>query len=96
MLKCEEFPNLAAILEFAFGESDRVVRAGGGLESHPRPTDTVLYHAADSNTIMKDTQETILALAPKGFNISLPHVLTTHRILRKERTKPKVTTQEEK
>ena len=42
MLKCKEFPNLAAILEFAFGESDRVVRAGGGLESDPRPTDTVL------------------------------------------------------
>ena len=28
MLKCVEFPDLAAILEFAFGESDRVLRAG--------------------------------------------------------------------
>ena len=27
--------------------------AGGRLESHPRLTDTVLYRAADSSTIMK-------------------------------------------
>ena len=69
-LKCE-FPDLAGILEFAFGESDRVDRAGGGLESHPRLTDTVLYRAAESNTIMKQARETILALAPEGFSISL-------------------------
>ena len=62
-LKSEEFPDLAGILEFAFGESNRVDRAGGGLESHPRLTDTVLYRAADSNTIMKHARETILALA---------------------------------
>jgi hypothetical protein len=71
MLKSEEFPDLAAIMEFAFGESDRIERAGGGLESHPRLTDTVLYRAADNNTIMKDARETILALAPKEFNICL-------------------------
>ena len=70
-LKCEEFPELAAILEFAFGEEDRIDRAGGGLESHPRLTDTVLYRAADSNTIMKHARETILALAPERFNICL-------------------------
>ena len=70
-LKCEEFPDLAGILEFAFGEGDRVDRAGGGLESHPRLTDTVLYRATDSNTIMRQARETILALAPEGFNISL-------------------------
>lgn len=64
-LKCEEFPDLT------FGESDHVHRAGGGLESHPRLTDTVLYRAADSNTIMKQARETILALAPEGFSISL-------------------------
>ena len=69
-LKCEEFPELAGILESAFGEGDRLDRDGGGLESHPRLTDTVLYRAADSNTIMKHARETILALAP-GFKISL-------------------------
>ena len=31
-LKCEEFEDLVGILEFAFGESDRIDRAGGGLE----------------------------------------------------------------
>ena len=71
MLKCEEFPDLSAILEYAFGESDRIDRGGGGLESHPRLNDTVLYHSADNNTIMRDARETILALAPKEFNISL-------------------------
>ena len=70
-LKCEEFPDLAALLEFAFGEGDRVDRAGGGLESHPRLTDTVLYRAADNNTVMRQARETVLALAPEGFNISL-------------------------
>ena len=70
-LKCKEFVDLAGILEFAFGEEDRIVRAGGGLESHPRLIDTVLYQGADNNTIMKHVRETILALPPKGFNISL-------------------------
>lgn len=37
-LKCEEFPDLAAILEFSFGEGDRVDRSGNGLESHPSST----------------------------------------------------------
>lgn len=64
-LKCEEFPDLAGILEFTFGEGDRVDRAGCGLESHPRLTDTVLYRAVDSNTIMRNARETILALAPR-------------------------------
>ena len=70
-LKSEQFPDLAGILEFAFGDGDRVDRAGGGLESHPRLTDTVLYRAADSNTIMRHARETILALAPEVFDISL-------------------------
>ena len=70
-LKCEEFPDLPAILEFAFGDQDRISRAGGGLESHPRLTDTVLYRAADNSTVMRQARETVLALAPKDFNISL-------------------------
>ena len=32
-LKCEEFPELAQFIEFAFGEGDRVLRGGGGLEA---------------------------------------------------------------
>lgn len=41
-LKCEEFPELPAILEFAFGDQDRINRSGGGLESHPRLTDSTI------------------------------------------------------
>ena len=37
-LKCEQLPDLAAILEYAFGEADRVNRAGGGLEMAPPQT----------------------------------------------------------
>lgn len=70
-LKCEEFPDLTGILEFAFRESDCVDRARGVLKSHPRLTNTVLYRVADSNSIMKQGRETILALAPEGFCISL-------------------------
>jgi hypothetical protein len=33
LLKCEKFPDLTGILEFAFGDEDRVNRGGGGLES---------------------------------------------------------------
>ena len=71
MLKCEEFTDLAAIMQYAFGESDRIERGGGSLESPPRLTDTILHLAADSNTIMTDAMETVLALAPNEFNISL-------------------------
>lgn len=70
-LKSEEFPDLAGILEFAFSESDRIDRAGGGMESHPRLIDTVLYRAADSNTTMKHAREIVLALALERFKISL-------------------------
>ena len=72
-LKWEGFPDLAGILEFAFGEGNGVDRAGGGLASHLRLTATVLYWAADSNTVMRRAREAILALAPEGFNISLSY-----------------------
>ncbi len=35
MLKCEEFPDLAAIIEYAFGESDCVERGSGGCGKPP-------------------------------------------------------------
>ena len=70
-IKWEEFPDIAGILEFTFGKGDRVDRAGGRLESHPRLTDTVLYRAVDSHTIMQNERETILASAPERFSISL-------------------------
>ena len=33
-LKVTEFLDLAAILEYEFGEGDSIKRGGGGLESH--------------------------------------------------------------
>jgi len=35
-LKCEEFPELPALLEFAFGDGDRLQRSGGGLKAHSK------------------------------------------------------------
>lgn len=51
-LKCEEFLDFVGILEFVFGEGDRVDRAGGGLESYFRLIDIVFYRVVDSNIIM--------------------------------------------
>ena len=69
-LKSHEFPELAAVLEYAFGEHD-VQRGGGGLEAHPRLTTGTMYKACDSITTMKDAREMLLSLAPRGFTISL-------------------------
>ena len=34
-LKCEEFPELASYIEFAFGEGERILRGGGSLLADP-------------------------------------------------------------
>ncbi|KAJ7386201.1 hypothetical protein OS493_010594 [Desmophyllum pertusum] len=70
-LKIEEFPDISAILEYEFGEGDRVKRGGGGLESHPKLTNDILYRAADNMTNMIDARRALLALAPEDFSISL-------------------------
>ena len=65
-LKIEEFPDLVSILEYEFGEG-----GGGGLESHSKLHNDILYRAADNKTKMKDAREAILAAAPEDFSISL-------------------------
>ena len=70
-LKVEEFPDLVAIMEYEFGEGDHRERGGGGLESHSKLRNELLYRASDSKTKMKDAREAILALAPDDFTISL-------------------------
>ena len=70
-LKIEEFPDIAAILEYEFGEGDRIKRGGGGLESHPKLTNNILYRAADNVTNMADARLALLSLAPENFSISL-------------------------
>ena len=54
-LKATEFPDLAAVLEYAFGEYD-ISRGGGGVEAHPCLTTGTLYRAADSATSIKRSQ----------------------------------------
>ena len=70
-LKCVEFSDLAVVLEFEFSEGDRIKRGGGGLESHPKLRTNILYKAEDGKTKMKDARQSILAVAPPNFKISL-------------------------
>lgn len=62
-LKCEENPNLAPLLEYAFMES--------GIQSHPRLTVDTLYRTPDSNVYMKEARELVLAMSDPSFSISL-------------------------
>ena len=69
-LKCSEFPELATVLSYAFGEYD-MQQGGGGLEAHPRLTNGTLYQTTESVTTMKRAREILFSMAPKGFTISL-------------------------
>ena len=69
-LKITEFPELSAVLTFAFGEYD-MREGGGGLEAHPRLTIGTMYKSSDSVLTMKRAREILLSCAPQGFRISL-------------------------
>ena len=69
-LKSAEFPELAAILTFAFGEYD-IIEGGGGLQSHPRLTTGTMYKSSDNCLTMKRAREILLSCAPENFKISL-------------------------
>jgi hypothetical protein len=71
ILKCEQFPELAAVLQYAFGEGDRIERGGGGLETDPRFQTGTLFKTSDANTTMKDARLTLLSVTPPEFSISL-------------------------
>ena len=64
-LKTVQFPELATVLSYAFGEFD------GGTEAHPWLTTGTMYRASDNATTMKQAREVLLSLAPEGFKISL-------------------------
>lgn len=68
-LKCEEFPELASYIEFAFGEGDRILRGGGGLQADRRLLDTKLFKAADNATVMRHVLEMLNNIKPE-FSIS--------------------------
>ena len=81
-LKCEEFPELARYIEFAFGEGDRLVRGGGGLQADPRLLDARLFKAADNATVMRDVKEMLNTVKPE-FNISTSCLYTYTKNCRK-------------
>lgn len=64
-LKCEEFPELARYIEYCFGEGDRVLRGGGGLQADPRLLDTKLFKAADNTTVMRHVKEMLNTIKPE-------------------------------
>lgn len=70
-MKCEEFPELAQVLEYAFGEGDKRENDGGGLECHPRLTEGTLYKSLDNYTNMIEARQLVLALSPADFSITL-------------------------
>ena len=82
-LKVAEFTDLVTIMEVEFGEGDHRERGGGGLESHSKLPNELLYRASNSKTKMKDARETILALAPDEFTISLLTCFNNTQNLRK-------------
>ena len=84
-LKCEEFPELARYIEFAFGEGDRVLRGGGGLQADPRLLDSTLFKAADNATVMRHAKEMLRKIKP-DFKISTS-CLYTYTMNYRKRTK---------
>ena len=64
-LKSSQFPELATVLSYAFGEMD------GGLQAHPRLTTGTVYRASDNVMTMRTAREVLLSLAPENFRISL-------------------------
>ena len=75
-LKCEEFPELPFLLEYAFGQQDVLERGGGGLQAHSKLYENTLYKAMDNKTIMREARDVILALADENFDVSLSCLYT--------------------
>ena len=75
-LKCDEFPELPALLEYAFGQNDVLNMAGGGLEAHPKLYENTLYKAMDNKTNMREAREVILALSKEEIDVSLSCLYT--------------------
>ena len=68
-MKSFEFPELATVLAYVFGEYD-VTEGGGGLEAHPRLTTNWHTVLIFSVTSMKRALEVLLSLLPMGYKIS--------------------------
>ena len=66
----KDFPYLVAIMEYEFW-GDHRERGGGGLESHSKLCNKLLYRVSDSKTKMNDARQEILPLAPDDFTTSM-------------------------
>ena len=76
-LKCQEFPELPALLEYTFGQRDILTGGGGGLEAHPKLYENTLYKAMDNKSTMREARDVILALAEdEDFDVSLSCLYT--------------------
>ena len=76
-LKCQEFPELPALLEYAFGQQDVLTRGGGGLHAHSKLYESTMYKAMDNKTIMREARDVVLALAEdEDFDVSLSCLYT--------------------
>ena len=71
MLKCEQWKELANCLEYIFDNQDVTVRAGEGLETHPRLKNEIRFRSKDNNTFMRQACHIITNISPPSFNISL-------------------------
>ncbi|CAB4013196.1 Hypothetical predicted protein [Paramuricea clavata] len=93
MLKCEKFPDLAAIMEYSFGESDHIKTGGGGLESHPRLTP---FYIVLQTAIRSCEMHEKLFWHWHQRNLTLAYlpVLITHKIIKKAHIKQNVITPE--
>lgn len=61
---------MVAIMEYEF-RGDHRERGGGGLQSHSKLCNKLLYRVSNSKTKMNDAREAILALAPDNITTSL-------------------------
>ena len=68
-LKCEEFPELARYIEFAFGDGDRV------LQPDPSLVNSTLFTAADNENVMRHAKEMLRNIKP-DFTISSSYLYT--------------------
>ena len=73
------FPNWLDIL---FGEGDRTLRGGGGLQADPRLTDARLFKSADKAMVTRDVKEMLYTVIPE-FNISTSCLYTYTKNYRK-------------
>lgn len=75
-LKCEKCPELPPLLEYAFGDGNRLQQGGGGLKAHSKLYTETMKEASDNKMVMKEVLDLVHSLAPEDFKISLSCLYT--------------------